>query len=227
MTQSTRMRARGLFGQEAHELGKGARTRARLMDAATELFARQGYEAASVNEIAKVAEVANGTFYAHFRDKEEIAGAVAFRIAGEVVRQLDAAMADVDEAVDRTSMATRRFIDLAASEPDWGGALFRAVWQFRDLREGVISYLRADLQRGVTQGVFTTEIDEVLIDTFASMTLGALFGRLQGTHGPEAVCRVAELQLRMLGVPAAQARAAAWREIPALRLQITPVEKGA
>ncbi|MCI3134654.1 TetR/AcrR family transcriptional regulator [Phenylobacterium aquaticum] len=226
MTRSAPIAARGPFGQQAHELGKSARTRARLMDAATGLFARQGFEAASVNEIAKVAEVANGTFYAHFRDKEEIAGAVAFRIAEEVVRQLDAAMAEVDEAVERTSMATRRFIDLAASEPDWGGALFRAVWEFRDLREGVITYLRADLQRGVTQGAFTTEIDDVLIDTFSSMTLGALFSRLQGTHGPEAACRVAELQLRMLGVPAARAKAAAWREIPPLRLTIIPLAKG-
>lgn len=221
------MSGKGLFGLEANHLGKSARTRARLMDAATQLFARQGFEAASVNEIAKVAEVANGTFYVHFRDKDEIAGAVAFRIAQEVVRQLDQAMASVDDAVERTSTATRRFIDLASSEPDWGRALFRAVWLFQDLREGVIGYLRADLQRGVSQGAFTTEIDEVLIDTFASMTMGALFSRLHGDFGPESGSRVAELQLRMLGVPADRAKAAAWREIPPLRLQITPLTKTA
>lgn len=219
------MSSKGLFVSEAVLLGKSARTRARLMDAAAQLFARQGFEAVSVNEIARVAEVANGTFYVHFRDKDEIAGAVAFGIAQEVVRQLDEAMTDIDDAMERTSMATRRFIDLAGSEPDCGGALFRAVLTFQDLRESVIGYLRADLQRGVSQGVFTTEIDDVVIDTFVSMAMGALFGRLNGRFGPELGSRVAELQLRMLGVPARKAAKVAWREIPPLELHIRPLAK--
>jgi AcrR family transcriptional regulator len=220
------MMQKGLFGDEAAKLGKSARTRARLMDAAVRLFSRQGFEAASVNEIARLAEVANGTFYVHFRDKEEIVDAVAFRIAGEVVRQLNAAMTEVDDAVERTCMATRRFIDLASSQPDWGRALFRAVWTFRDLREGVIGYLRADLEQGRRQGVFTVEIDEMVVDTFVSMTMGALFGRLQGAFGPDAGSRVAELQLRMLGVSPARAREAAWRPIAPLSLEMPPLEKG-
>lgn len=220
------MSASGLFGGEAVNLGKSARTRARLMDAAVQLFARQGFEAASVNEIARLAEVANGTFYVHFRDKDEIAAAVALAIARNVARQLDEAMAGVEDAIERTSMATRRFIDLASSEPDWGAALFRAVWTFRELREGVIGFVRADLRRGVDQGVFTVAIDDVLVDTFAAMVMGGLFGRLQGDCGPDAGCRVAELQLRMLGVPATLARETAWREIPPLTLRLTPLPKG-
>jgi AcrR family transcriptional regulator len=193
------------------------------MDAAVQLFARDGFEAASVNEIARVADVANGTFYVHFRDKDEIAAAVAFRIAEGVVRQLDDAMADVTDALERISMATRRFVDLAASEPDWGRALFRAVWLFNDLRHNVTNYLRADLQLGVRQGVIMAEIDDFLIDTFAAMALNALFGQLQGVFQSDAGSRVAELQLRMLGVSPDQAREIAWREIPRPQLQLTPL----
>src|SRR5262245_53509477 len=114
----------GRFLSEARQAGKAARTRARLMDAAVSLFARDGFAAVSVNEIARQADVANGTFYTHFKDRDEIAALVALTIAGRVVRQLDDLMADVDDAVERTSLATRRFIDLGVSEPDWGGALF-------------------------------------------------------------------------------------------------------
>lgn len=188
------------------------------MDAAVGLFARDGFEATSVNEIAKVAEVANGTFYVHFRDKDEIAAAVAFTMAQEVVAQLDAAMADVEDAVERTSLATRRFIELASRQPVWGQALFRAIWRFPDLHAGILTYLRADLERGARQGAFQITIDQVLIDTLASMTLGAVFGRIQGTLDDQAGARVAELQLRMLGVPASQARAVAWRPIIPLNL---------
>jgi AcrR family transcriptional regulator len=215
----------GLFASEAQALGKAARTRARLMDAAVTLIARDGFSAVSVNEIAKTAEVANGTFYVHFRDKDEIAAAVAFGMTQHVARQLDEAMAHVDDAVERTSMATRRFIDLAASRPDWGRALFHAAWFFRDLRGGAVAYLRADLERGVAQGRFTVTLDDPLIDTFAAMSLAALFGRLNGDQGPEAGSRVAELQLRMLGVPAEAAHEVAFRPLAPLALSITPAAR--
>lgn len=215
----------GPFVSAARHLGKRARTRARLMDTAAGLFAREGFEATSVNEIARLAGVANGTFYAHFKDKDEIAAAVAFGIANDVVRQLDEVMIDIDDAVERTSLATRRFIELASSNPDWGWALFRAVWTFKPLRSNVVNYLREDLKRGVKQGAFKVEIDNFLIETFSSMTMSALFGRLRGDSDEHAGSRVAELQLRMLGVPARTAHKVAWRAIEPVSLRITPTPK--
>jgi len=214
------MTSTGLFGGGAAHLGKSARTRPKLMGAAARLFARSGAEAAAVHERAQPADVANGTFYVHFRDKDAIGAEVALAIAQNVTRQLDEAMAGVDDAIERTSMATRRFIDLAASEPDWGHALLRALWTFRGLRESVVGHLRADLQRGVDQGVFDVEVDDMLIDTFGSMVMGGLLARLAGESGTEAGARVAELQLRMLGVPAARAKSAAWRTLEPLTLPL-------
>ncbi len=45
------------------------RRRARILEAATELFMRQGYRKTSVDEIARRAEVAKGTVYLHFDNK--------------------------------------------------------------------------------------------------------------------------------------------------------------
>ena len=212
----------GLFGGGAAHLGKSARTRARLMDAAVELFARDGFEAASVNEIARRADVANGTFYVHFRDKEAIASEVALAIAGGVTRQLDEAMAGIDDAVERTSMATRRFIELASSVPDWGRALLRALWTFQGLRDSVAGYLKADLERGVEQGVFSVRVDNVLIDVFVSMAMSGLFGRLNGSAPDDIASRVAELQLRMLGVPPERASVVSQRALPPVALTLSP-----
>ena len=212
----------GPFAKAARNLGKSARTRARLMDAAAGVFARDGYEAASVNQIAHAADVVNGTFYLHFKDKDDIAAAVATSIAADITRQLDEAMAEIDDAVERTSAATRRFVDFASTHAEWGWVFFRAVWHFRALRENAIAHLRADLKRGARQGAFTVEIDDFLIDMFVSMTMAALFGRLQGVAGPEAGSKAAELQLRMLGVAPARAKKAAWRKLPRVELSIRP-----
>ena len=210
------MTALDFFTKAARKDGKRARTRARLMDAAVTLFAEQGFEAASVNEIAKRAEVANGTFYLHFQDKAEIGAAVAFAIAKQVVAELDAAMVEIDDAMVRTSLATRRFIDLASIHPDWGKAFFRAVWTFPELQADLGAYMRADLQRGARQGVFTVKVDRVLVETFAAMTLGALFARLEGRATADDACRVAEIQLLMLGAAPDLARDVAWRPAPPL-----------
>lgn len=48
-----------------------ARTRAELLAAARQVFAERGFHEASIAEITQVADVGVGTFYLHFRDKDE------------------------------------------------------------------------------------------------------------------------------------------------------------
>jgi AcrR family transcriptional regulator len=76
-----------------------ADTRRRLLEAATELFAREGLHGSTSARIAREAGVATGTFYLHFRDKEEL-----FR---EIVR---AALAELRARV-------RRAFEGAGSDP--------------------------------------------------------------------------------------------------------------
>jgi hypothetical protein len=68
--------------------------------------------------------------------------------------------------------------------------------------------------------VFTVEIDDFTVEMFAAMTASALFARLQGKAGPEAASKAAELQLRMLGVPPARARKAAYAKLAPLALEL-------
>lgn len=211
-----------LFAREARHRGKSERTRAQLMDAATGLFARQGFEATSVSDIARLAEVANGTFYTHFAGKDAIAAAVAYGIAQRIIRQLDEAMTGVDDAVDRVSFGARQFIDLASRNPDWGGALFHAVWAFPELRTTLYDYPRADLERGVRQGVFGVTVDEPLLSVFAGMVISGLFTRIRDPQAQDIGQTTAEMQLRMLGVPADRAREAAWRPLEPLQIKIAP-----
>ncbi len=62
---------------DIHESGrrerKKAATRARIVEAATELFRRQGYQATSIEEIAEAADVAARTFYSYFDAKVDVA----------------------------------------------------------------------------------------------------------------------------------------------------------
>ncbi len=56
---------------------KGARTRARLVDAAKQVFERDGFLEARIVDIAETARIAPGSFYHYFDSKEQIFREVA------------------------------------------------------------------------------------------------------------------------------------------------------
>lgn len=60
-----------------------ARTRAALMDTATELFLRDGYFATSLDKVADTAGFSKGAVYSNFRNKDELCLAVIDRIRSD------------------------------------------------------------------------------------------------------------------------------------------------
>lgn len=72
---------------------KGARTRARLLDAAREVFERVGFLEARVSDIVEAAGLSHGSFYHYFDSKEQV-----FRQVAETLEaQLTAPPEDEDD----------------------------------------------------------------------------------------------------------------------------------
>ncbi|MFI2363071.1 TetR/AcrR family transcriptional regulator [Promicromonospora sp. NPDC019610] len=105
------------------------RTRARILDAALDLFERQGYDATTVNQIADAAGVTSMTFFRHFPTKDAvlvtdpydplIAEAVAAQPADLPALErtrlgLLAALGDITPTEDATA---RRRVALVAQSP--------------------------------------------------------------------------------------------------------------
>lgn len=166
-----------------------------------------------MNEIARAVGVANGTFYVHFRDKDEMASVVSLALATEIARQLDEDMRDVDCAIQRVVCETRRFLQIAREQPPLGWAFLKACQALPDLRHQVGVYMRQDIARGVRQGVFTEPVDDFLIDCVGGLVLSALLSCLSGTAAADAGPRTAEMQLRLLGVDRQAAKAASRRAL--------------
>lgn len=64
---------------------RGARTRKALVDAAREVFERDGYLDARISDIAKAAGVAIGSFYTYFDGKDEVFAAVVAMVQEEML----------------------------------------------------------------------------------------------------------------------------------------------
>ena len=71
-------------------------TRARLIEAALELFGRRGYASTPVDAVARAAGVSPGLLYHHFRGKRDLLHA----IFEESMREVDATFADADREPD-------------------------------------------------------------------------------------------------------------------------------
>lgn len=188
------------FARDAAGAGKSARTKAQLMDATISVIAGQSIDGATVHEITKIAGVANGTFYAHFKDKDEIISAVTEAIAFEIARQLDKLMSDVDCAITRVATGTRLFMDIVCQNPNLGWAFLKAYYAIPAFRLRVGVFMRSDITRGIKQGVFCDTTDDFLMECIGGLVASAAMSRLSGKVGPEAGIRAAELQLQLLGV---------------------------
>jgi len=73
---------------------KGALTRARLLDAAKEIFEENGFLEARITDIADRAGLSHGSFYHYFDSKEEVFREVAAAVDERLVAPLDSVILD-------------------------------------------------------------------------------------------------------------------------------------
>jgi len=76
-------------------------TREQIVEAADQLFYRQGYEHTSFADIAAVVRLSRGNFYYHFKTKDDILDAVIVRRLDSTQEMLDRWEADGENPADR------------------------------------------------------------------------------------------------------------------------------
>jgi AcrR family transcriptional regulator len=108
-------------------------TRARLVSAAFELFAEQGYAQTSVEEIAARAGTGRTTFFRHFPSKDD----VVFPDHDALLRQVDARLATATAASHATALreAARLVLDHYLGEGDLARTRYALTRSVPALRE--------------------------------------------------------------------------------------------
>jgi AcrR family transcriptional regulator len=106
---------------------KSRRTRARILAAATRLFAEIGYHAAANALIAEAAGITRGAMLYHFPSREDLLEAVVEHLQAEWLALFDAAAADPPAGVDATAHAIAAYWKLLAEPPFVAFAELEAV----------------------------------------------------------------------------------------------------
>jgi AcrR family transcriptional regulator len=180
-------------------------------------MARKGIDATSIQEITDTADVGFGSFYNHFASKDAIAGAVMEEAIETFGAAADRLAETIDDPAEVLAASVRHAVARAASDEAWGWFLVRtALARSGGLRAGLGRRLARDVRIGITRRRF--KVDDPAVATLAAggAILAVIAGRLHGDVGDDAGSRAAATVLRLLGLPAGEARRIAGRPLPTL-----------
>ena len=106
------------------------RNRQALLDAAEKLIAGTGLERVTIDEIAEAADLAKGTFYNYFTDKNEIARELAVTIRRDIRDQVGVAEEGIDDPAGQLVAGIGVCLRAAAQSPTRAAVLGRmySLW---------------------------------------------------------------------------------------------------
>lgn len=189
---------------------KRERTRAQLVQAAVEVIAEKGVDANSVTEIANRAGVANGTFYRHFKDRQEIIDVAIFEVASGVAERVESAWGTISEPAERAVRNTRTMMELILVDRIWARALLNCYEVTPKLKEYFAEPMGRTLQDGIDTGVFHARCTTLEIEQVIALVMATVRHLLspEPKQEPEAdtIDNSLEVFLRMLGVSVNEAR---------------------
>jgi TetR/AcrR family transcriptional regulator, fatty acid metabolism regulator protein len=91
--------------------------RERILAAAERIFARHGFFAAKVSDVAKEAGVADGTIYLYFKNKDDLLISLFERRMQQVNQTLRAATSKVKSPREQLRAFVKTYLQLVADEP--------------------------------------------------------------------------------------------------------------
>ncbi len=174
---------------------RGEETRARILDAALEGFARYGYDATGVAEICRRAGVTKGAFYHHFPSKQAVFLEMLERWLEGIDVQLEEARSGAEtvpeEFLRMTALIRRVFQEASGKLPIFLEFLTKAghspvVWQatvvpFRRYHD----YFAHMIQQGIAEGSFRPVDSDLATHVLLAFAIGLLALGLLDPHGAD------------------------------------------
>jgi AcrR family transcriptional regulator len=186
-----------------------ARTRAALLDAGRSLLARRELEGLSVDEIVAAADVAKGSFYNHFADKDVFAREIGAAVRHQAEEAVERANAGIENPALRLAQALCVFVRFAIEHRDSAQVLWR-------LNSGA-TMADAPVNRGLREEVILAAKEVPLInldvETGVLLIMGTIVIAMRHVLEERAVTPPATVaahmsagMLRALGLPAKRAQ---------------------
>ncbi|MCC6603163.1 MAG: TetR/AcrR family transcriptional regulator [Anaerolineae bacterium] len=149
--------------------------RTAMMQAAVQVFAEKGYHAATVRDIVKQADVAIGTFYFYFPDKETLFVHLYEETADFLLQTIDQAVRSRKELVQQLSYGIQAYLNIAIFEPavvqlllvGGVGAVPSLQAKRTTFRERMVRLWQRPLDQAIDAGVIPNQNSRRVAEAFA------------------------------------------------------------
>ena len=143
-----------------------AQTRERLLDGARAVFARRGYHAATVEEVAEEAGFTTGALYSNFKGKEDLFLAVIEAMIAREVREYTEIFEGGESFDERARGGADHWMKLLGEDPDYF-TLFIELWSAAIRDPGLRAKFaeRSGAMRDATTRMIEAESAELGVDT--------------------------------------------------------------
>jgi len=157
--------------------------RREILEAATQVFARVGFAATDVQEIAAVAGVGKGTVYRYFPSKEELFIATVDLGMQCLTSTVDLAAADVTEPLERIRAAIAAYLAYFDQHPEMIELFIQERAHFRH-RQPATYFIHRDANIGpwrellialVREGLVRDLPVDAILDVISDLLYGTLF----------------------------------------------------
>jgi AcrR family transcriptional regulator len=189
--------------------------RRRILDAAVRVFARRGFHASRVGDIAEEAGVAHGLLYHYFASKDEVLETVFRENWAELLARFEQVEASDEPADDKLRGIVKILLRTWRNDPDLVTVMVREVGrsahlasQIEDIGKG-FAVIERVIGQGQAEGVFRAGLDArlaswVVYGGLEEILTGWVMGRLP--DGDEEVASaertIVDVVLGGLGTPA-------------------------
>lgn len=135
------------------ERGKRKKREALIL-AGRKVMAEKGIDAATMSEIAQIADVGAGTVYSYFNSKEELAVAVLETLMRELAVKIQNVTDNFTDPAQVYAFGVRTVLDTATRDPRWKQLLYRSELIAGAMFRSMGPYAMRDLKNATEAGRF-------------------------------------------------------------------------
>lgn len=167
--------------------------RNRILDVAERIIAIKGVRGTTMDDVAREADVATGTVYLYFKNKNSLCAAVSARLSKEVFDNIKARTSSYKSGSDRVRVSSLAIIEFLTRHPDkWKSIQELAfidlsnnedenVQEFLSNENETVQYMAGCYREAINEGTMRPDIDPVPAAIFNNLALMVSFDPMPKT----------------------------------------------
>jgi AcrR family transcriptional regulator len=201
---------------ESRNARRKRRNRQALVEAAHTVMAEKGIDAATMSEIADLADVGAGTVYNYFASKDDLAMQVMEDVMDRLAQRIEAVTDTFDDPGQVYAFGIRNVMTAATTDRRWSWLLRRSEVIADAMYRVMGPYAIRDLRNAVAAGRYQVEDPEMAWRQATHAIVGFSLAVCDGKLAPGKIDEAVVNLLGMVGVPRVEAWEIALRPCPDL-----------